>query len=295
MRISEIARFTDRMRRVDGEISTLCGFWHRNSALIWPLFGPVPGLELLSLFHQDGFVRQAALEQIEGPLTAPFWFAAVAYRLNDWAEPVRTAAYRCAERCFPQTHANVIAEVAPRLLERTRDWKRWTNEGSLLDAAFGRADVADALSKQFATAATGPLGRVLTQALRWETMDKYLVGLSRDAVQPAVRAVALRTLIRGRATWSVGYRLAWVDKTLGKTRREPALKERELSRPVSLRMLIENGARDRSVIVRKIAADGLIEFHRQILDADRLIEMLSTDRNGAIRERIIYLVRARQE
>ena len=52
----------------------------------------------LFLFHPSGYIREAALDSIVTPPTSAFFFAALAWRLNDWAGPVRKAAERCAVR-----------------------------------------------------------------------------------------------------------------------------------------------------------------------------------------------------
>ena len=77
-----------------------------------------PRLGLLFLFHRDGRVREAALVRLVEGLPSPFLFAAVAWRLNDWAEPVRAAAAACAARCFPRTPPEVVARCATALLVR---------------------------------------------------------------------------------------------------------------------------------------------------------------------------------
>ena len=119
-----------------------------------------------------------------------------------------------------------------------------------------------------------------------------LLDLAHDAAQPAVRAVALRALLRGRATWSVGYRRQWVDKSHDIFRLEPVLDSRDLTRPAPLLELLDIGARDRSAIVRKIVADAIIEHRRDVPGLRPLIEKLAFDRNPGVRERIAYVIRA---
>jgi hypothetical protein len=280
--------------RVDGEIALACELWHRASVRGWRLFRWTPRLEYLFVFHRDGYLREAALDRIDGPLATPFWLAAVAYRLNDWAPLVRAAAVRCARHTFPVTSAAIIADVALVLLERRRYWRRWTDEATVLDEAFARHDAAAELAERLKTKNSGPLGRILMHATRWEAMDPHLLDLARDAAQPAVRAVALRALLRGRATWSVRYRRQWLDKSHNIFRWEPVLDGRDLARPLSLLELLGLGAHDKSAIVRKIVADSLIEHRRHLPGLRPLIQKLAIDRNPAVRERIAFLLRGGQ-
>ena len=57
---------------------------------------PFPGLRYLFIFHGDETIREAALGKIVSGLPSPFLFAAIAWRLNDRALPVRRAAAECA-------------------------------------------------------------------------------------------------------------------------------------------------------------------------------------------------------
>ena len=70
----------------------------------------------LFLFHPNGYVREAALDSLNNPPTSPFFFAALAWRLNDWVPAVRQAAQRCAERVLYRTAADVAATAALYLL-----------------------------------------------------------------------------------------------------------------------------------------------------------------------------------
>jgi hypothetical protein len=114
-----------------------------------------PGIEYLFIFHGDGYVREAALKQIESGLPSPFLFAAIAWRLNDWAPPVRIAAAECAKRTFPQTAAEIVAQAAMALLSRESSWRRWTTERALLIEAFSRPDVAAAFTEIIEQKRTG--------------------------------------------------------------------------------------------------------------------------------------------
>ncbi len=123
--------------RANQEIATAArlGWWQTQMGFsLGRLFGSSneqqllrkrPDYAWLFLFHPNGYVREAALDCINNPPTSPFFFSALAWRLNDWVGPVRQAAERCAERVLHQTVADVAANAALYLLDRRLAWGRW--------------------------------------------------------------------------------------------------------------------------------------------------------------------------
>jgi hypothetical protein len=245
----------------------------------------------LFLFLPSGHVRQAALDCVNSPPTAPFFFSALAWRLNDWVQPVRQAAERCAKRVLHRTASDVAANAALYLLDRHLVWGRWSNESKALDRTFEREDVMADLALQIAQRPTGPLANCLRHALRYPAMDKHLPRLASAAIQPSVRAVAYRCLISGNATWTVGFEWAWIDKVYGLRRRVPKLETREIQRTGSVAHIIKEAISDKSNIVRIVAADALISTRSQLPDADELIARLANDKSPAVRERANYMLR----
>ncbi len=255
-----------------------------------------PGLQYLFIFHGDGTIREAALRKIVSGLPSSFLFAALAWRLNDWARPVRRAAAECAKRVFRLTAAPVIAEAAVALLARESSWRRWTDERAILTETLGRRDVASSLADIIKRKQTGAVASVLRRALQQESLDPYLQDLAQAAAQPAVRAVALQTLIDGFANWPRGFERQWVDKSMGRTRRVKTFDQRPLS-PMVLRtqtmlrrQLIAGGTADRSAIVRKVALDGLIRYRNEIADTREIAAPLTLDRARSVRERAQFLL-----
>ncbi len=253
----------------------------------------IPGLEYLYLFHGDGHLREAALGKIDRPLESAFFFNTIAYRLNDWVEPVRHAAQACAAKVFQQTSAVVIAEAAFVLLERMRHWKRWDRGLAILEQSFARPDVTDRLATLIETAAVGSPSRVLTYILRDDKMDGYLLHLSQKALQPVVRAVALKTLINGYASWPDGFKYEWINKALGQRKRVVEFGAREITRPVSLELLIAQGAADKAAMVRRVAADGLVRYRKTLSNLDELVSIFAQDKTSAVRERAKFIIHER--
>lgn len=252
-----------------------------------------PKLESLFIFHRDGRLREAALLKLSGALPTPFLFAAVAWRLNDWAPPVRAAAVRCARRCFPVTDAEVIVRAAAALLVRQSSWARWGEERVVLDEAFNRADVAGHLSDLLVQEPTGPMSTMLRHALRTSAIDVHLERIARDAVQPSVRAVALNTLINKKAEWPRGYDWQWIDKSMALRRRVTVFGHRELDVALSRSALIALGIHDRSAAVRRVALDGIMRHLLPAQEGRDYAALLVADRSPSVRERAEFILRPR--
>ncbi|MBM1173004.1 hypothetical protein [Microvirga arabica] len=269
-------------------------------SLVWPtktesnLLRQHSLLKFFYLFHGSGYLREAALKALDGPLESPFLFTCVAYRLNDWVKEVRQEALACAERAFPQTSPDIVAKAAFILLARVRDWHRWSEEAVILEETFSRPDVMECLASLLVTAATGPVGKALTFALRHQEMDHYLLQIFQAAIQPSVRALALRTLIEGRALWPEGLRKEWIDKSMGRFKLAVAYGERPIARPASLDSLIVQGAADQAAMVRRVAADGLVRYRASLNEVDQLTQKFAVDRSASVRERAIFILKERE-
>jgi hypothetical protein len=250
-----------------------------------------PKYAWLFLFHPDGYIREAALDAINGAPTSPFFVSALAWRLNDWVPPVRRAAKRCAERVLPEVRADVAAKAALYLLDRSLVWSRWSDEFDVLDSMFERKDVIEALTVLLEKQSVGPLATCFRNILRHPNADEYLPRLAGGAVQPSVRALAYQCLIAGKATWTVGFEWTWVDKVYGLRKRIPTVETRDIRRTRLAADLIRIAARDRSAVVRKVAADALIAARSQLPDEEALITRLAKDRSPAVRSRADFMLR----
>jgi len=276
------------------------GWWQEPSLMDelfgWPpserkLMATNPNYAWLFLFHPNGRVREAALHSITAPPDSPFFLAALAWRLNDWAEPVRQAAKQCVKRTSSEIPASVAADAALYLLERRFVWGRWRDEADVLDLVFMRDDVLAALARQLGELPTGPLATCLRNALRYPGIDQYLPRLAVAAVQPSVRAVAYKCLISGKATWIAGFEWSWIDKVYGLRRRIPTFETRDLGRDRAATDFVVDGIQDKSAFVRKVVADSMIAVRPQIPDEETLVARLAKDRSSAVRSRADFLLR----
>lgn len=250
-----------------------------------------PNFAWLFLFHPSGYVREAALDTVNDPPTSPFFFTALAWRLNDWVAPVRQAAKHCFKRISGEIAATVTADAALYLLERRFIWGRWRDEANILDLVFTRDDVLAALATHLQGKPTGPLATCLRHALRYPGIDQHLPRLAAVAVQPSVRAAAYRCLISGTAIWPVGFEWIWIDKVYGLRRRAPMLETRTIQRDRPAADFVEAGIRDKSPFVRKVVADAMIAVRAQIPNEEKLVAHLAADRSSRVRSRADFLMR----
>ncbi|WP_350459892.1 hypothetical protein [Amaricoccus sp.] len=250
----------------------------------------LPDLSCLFLFHNIGQIREEALRRIEGGLPSPFLFAAVVLRLNDWAPPVRSAAFECARRCFPMTPPEVIAEAAMDLLLRQDSWQRWDREREVVDMAFARPDVGAKLADLILNAQTGPASRVLRAALKQDSLDPHLERMAGQAKQPSVRALAVRTIAEMKASWHAGTEYKWIDKSMGERVQVPILASRALTPRLPRQAVVAAATLDRSALVRRAALDALI-LHPVTSDQMReLAGRLARDTSRSVRERAAFIL-----
>ena len=251
----------------------------------------MPRLAHLFLFHSDGHLREASLNQIDGALESPFFFAAIAWRLNDWVPQVRSAARACADRTFVKTDASLIAAAQSALLVKARRWGRWQGAGSELQSAFGRPDVGQAIFDAIMSGKNTGTGAVLRAVLQESSLDAKLIALFEAARLAEVRAIALRTLVTGCFAWRSGYEWQWENKVYGFRKRRAIIVRREIEHTIDVAPLIRRGAADKSAMVRRAAADGLVHHRFSLPSVDEIVAGMLTDESPAVRWRADFVRR----
>ena len=249
-----------------------------------------PGLNYLYMFHRSGYVREAALDRIDGPLVSPFWYAAVALRMNDWVAEVRMAAVQCALRTFPRTPPENIAQARASLAPRLDQWRRWGRGArDTVERSFGDPKVQLEFIGLLMGSTLANAAGALRSALHNSSLDHELPSLAQSAAKGEVRAVALSTLISKTASWCEGYKREWVDKGYGRFKLVPIVVTRPVDHSLDVADLIRQGAADRSSLVRRAAVMGLVYHYRSMLDSRPLVERLATDKSYAVRWRAEYI------
>ncbi|MDT8757645.1 hypothetical protein MZO42_02945 [Sphingomonas psychrotolerans] len=161
----------------------------------------------------------------------------------------------------------------------------------MLEKAFSREDVAEELANLMSAATTGPQASTLRHALRSPALDQHLERLAFSATQPSVRAVALGTLIDGRAEWPSRTELRWIDKSMGLRRHETVFDHRLLEKTPSRYALIKRGLSDKSPVVRRVALAGIIRHMLDTAQARTLAAPLVSDRSSSVREKAVFILR----
>jgi hypothetical protein len=249
----------------------------------------VPELAYLYLFHANGRIRQCALERIEKGARSPFFLAAIALRLNDWAAPVRAAATRCADKVFPLTDPSIVEAAAYFLLAQRHEWRRWSAiETGPLDRVLQRPEVAALLVRKLANSNAGPVGRLLRSALRGPGFDQWLSKLALEARHPELRKVALQVLIQRSIRWPSHRERRWTDKSMGRYREAWVFASRPIESDMSVEFAMLTAARDRSAAVRRVAVVALLTHGRDLAGFDEAAAILIQDKNKVLRERTAY-------
>jgi hypothetical protein len=245
-----------------------------------PIYAPV------LMFNRSGYAREAALKAIKQLPDTPFFLAALVWRLNDWVAPVRHAAAQCANRELPRLSVGTIVGAAPFLLERMPYWRRWSSTPAVVLDTLARPDCLNELVGKFTTTV-----EISAAALRYRLLDNHLLSMSRTARRPEFRAMMLKVMLDSEVTWVTRYERQWVDKRYGITRRVPVLGRRSVVRPIPVDTLIRQGAADRSPLVRRGAAHGLVQHATSLGNIEPLVALFHNDKSPSVRWDMEYLMR----
>lgn len=249
-------------------------------------------LEWIVLFHRNGYLREAALAKIAGPVPFAFFLSALFWRLNDWVLQVRLAAADAIERCSQETNADVIAQSLLDLIAVSQSWQRWLENGHLLSDLLARDAVVNEVATILCNANTGPLPSLLRICVQTPYLDAYLPTIAHSAVQPGVRALAFDALINGEARWTSHREWQWVDKPNGIRRRVPVIAKRAIAAVSGSERedFIEMALADTSAAVRRRAMDAIIQH---IPETDFAVERAHEHRCDpapSVRERAQWLL-----
>ncbi len=252
----------------------------------------VRGLDHLFLFHRDGSLRGAALDQIGPCRPSPFFLAAVLWRLEDHVASVRDAATKCLERSLPTLDPAHVAVTVLHLLARQVKWKRLHGGHVVPGIVFQRADIMRLIVERMSRQTTGPQAGILHRLLALPELDPHLAFLSSKAKQPALRALALRTLIDGEARWPIGVGTLPGHYASETDRTRTLYATRPLAITVEPLPLIETALRNRSAMVRRAALEGMSGRLRNTPEARWLASALLDDPFPSVRLRAAFILRS---
>ena len=255
-----------------------------------------PDLAHIFMFHGDGRVREEAIRNLAGPLQTSANVYALFWRLNDWVPQVRSLSLQAFERVMPITSASVIVPALTAVLPHLNSWGRWSREGpEAVREIMARPDVATQLLEDIRTTRKPRLGQIFRQLSRSSVIDQHIESVFTTAPLPHIRTMALDMLLSKRARWPTGKsKRIWIDRSMGEFRTEAIYDQREILIPVAQIDLIAVGASDRSAMVRRRAADGLIALRNEPdlkEDLGAIATSLKDDPNIGVRNRIEFFER----
>ncbi|MBP9184894.1 MAG: hypothetical protein KBF78_17295 [Fuscovulum sp.] len=219
-----------------------------------------PALAQVLVFHGDGFLREAAVHALSGPIRLPVVAYGLLERLNDWSAEVRLAAEAAFARWFPATPPAILVPALWIVLLNGARWRRWQGGYDRLVAATLDDDALTlALLDQLSTQAAGGSGPIYQALARDPRFDRHLPRIASAATHPMLRARATDSLSTGRVHWPLGTsRKVWIDKSLGRYRLAPDFGTRPLSMAAAPLPVLTLALQDRAAVVRRTALDGLI-------------------------------------
>jgi hypothetical protein len=279
---------------VESIVGQILGRHHRGKFWFWFLGKAASQIDLadapLLMFNRSGYVREDALINLQEIPTSPFFVAALTHRMNDWVAPVRLAAEECAKRILPAIPAKIVVGAIPFLLGRIDSWLRWSEIPEIVLSTLTRVDCEKELSSLLARPNDIRTSAVRA-ALRLGLLDNHILDLVQTAKRPEHRAVILKSLVDREVTWVKYYGKKWVDKSYNISRRVPIFGHKPIIVTRPIEDLIRLGAEDRSTLVKKIAANGLVKYADSVSELDKLMTLFESNQSLSIKSCMEYLSR----
>lgn len=253
-----------------------------------------PDLAQVFLFHGDGFIREAALHRLSGPILLPVVAYGLLERLNDWSPQVRSAAVPAFDRCFLCSNPEILQGPVWICLQNGKRWSRWNGGYDRLVAAILSHERLTALLLQrLLEDRSAGSGTVFHALCRDPRFDRFLAQIASQAKPPSLRARAVDSISRGKAFWPLGTsRKVWTDKPLGLYRLEPDYGSRPLSFPHDALSILTKATGDPSAVVRRVALDGVIALREDIRFRPLVASLLASphsDPRPSIQSRLAFL------
>lgn len=267
--------------------------WSEPRLNLWNNMKRKDNLPFLFLFQGNGFLREWALKQIDEPLRSAFEIIVLADLANNWVEPVRLAADQAIERCYPETSPHLFAEAFSYFQRTHQSWQRWSPSSSQsIERYFGTKQVIGNLVHELISDRVRHPVATFRSSLRYVHTDRHLMRVFQAALNPSLRALALKCMIMGEAPWVDGYEWEWIDKSMGKRRRTPRYVTRKISHDFPRKDLIRDAMVHRSAQVRVVAAQALIDIGEELeIDVLAKAKLMEDDVSPAVRSRVNFLIR----
>lgn len=255
-------------------------------------------LTWLDLSSFNGYKREKTLRTLSGAAPNSFFFALAIQRLNDWVPQVREAANEKLPLIAKESNPVHVVEALCITLCNWNSWRRIGAQGkqALLSILTNNKNIVEALKSKLISSATGPMATVLTQTCRTTVLDKYLIEIAENAVQPWVRANAYRILFKGKLAWEDVYEWVWTDLRKVKGYFNIINSERKLTLVPPFLEILRKSSVDRSSVVRRVAAEFLIrEFTTLGKESSQFAKLFASDKSPTVAERGRFVLKKLEE
>ncbi|WP_258955830.1 hypothetical protein [Shewanella woodyi] len=208
-------------------------------------------------------------------------------KLNDWVPEVRAAARDKLLELAKATDPEYVVEALCIALFNWGSWGRIEDaDKDVLLKIISDEKIAEALIQRIMFSASGPMTSLFSQLGRTPILDGHVEKFASLAVQPSLRAKAYRSLFENRVTWLEGRKWVWTDIRYCEKKLVPIVSERKLSVETPILDLLQESAKDRSSIVRRVSAEILIR-ELDTLDGigKELADIFASDSSDAVSER----------
>lgn len=252
---------------------------------IW--FKPSQQLTWLDLISWDGYRREKTLRAISGAAPNAFFLSLAIRRLNDWVPQVREAARDTLPLIVKKTPPEYVVNSLSLTLANWHSWGRIEEvDKQVLLEIITRQEVAEAFRAKLISTSSGPMPSLFSQLGRTSILDEFLDEIAELSIQPTVRAKAYRSQFEGRMFWVEGRKWVWTDIRYCEGKYKAIVSERKLSASTSPLDLINKSAKDRSPIVRRVAAEFLIQNLDELGDqAKSLADYFASDKSESVSDR----------
>ena len=305
--VNEISKAADVFSRIASEHSSYLyktGFWR---GIAWStqenwqkrtrkLVKDQPEICWFLMFHGNGYVRETAMQMLNGPPVCPFEVAAIVCRLNDWVPNVRVAAMNYALKYLYDVDSKVLGACAIATMKYMASLGRCDDAARalILDCIYHSETLAH-LKDNLIVSHGGSTSLGFRLLLRRSDFDPHLEDVAYFAVRPNIRAIAIETLLFERARWIAGKTEKWVDKRYGVKHIESRFEERRLAHNLDRLALIERAVRDKSSVVRRVCADFMIANRHNLSERNtEIARELLNDKSEAVRMRMQFLFKKLQ-
>ncbi|MCU7841937.1 MAG: hypothetical protein KZQ82_07365 [Candidatus Thiodiazotropha sp. (ex Lucinoma annulata)] len=254
-------------------------------------------LTWLDLISWDGYRREKTLRTLSRAAPSIFFFSLAVRRLNDWVPQVREAARVKLPEIAKATDPQYVVEALCIALSNWNSWGRIEEaDKKVLLQIICEERIAVSLRSKLITSISGPMPSLFSQLGRTTILDGNIGEIASLAIQPSVRAKAYRSLFEGRIAWTEGRKWEWTDIRYCEGRLKPIVSERKITTETSLLDLMQNSAKDRSSVVRRISAEILIRELASLGSIARdFAERFASDKSYAVAERGRFALKKLEE